>query len=127
VATGALNRPVPVNKERSMPYPDSDDEIELSRQERLRDLGGAARSGRPGAQVLQEAIRTASALMKSLDDGLAGNPAVVTDAELYRLAYKAFENLYELHRTMGGVQPPAGPGKGEEPGVRAAKPRPRSR
>ncbi|MET0744915.1 MAG: hypothetical protein ABWY78_16205 [Microvirga sp.] len=110
-----------------MPYPDTDDEIELSRQERLRDLGGSVRAARPGAQVLQEAIRTASALMKSLDDGLAGNPAVVTDPDLYRLAYRAFENLYELHRAMGGVQPTAGPGRDEGPGPRVVRPRPRGR
>ena len=110
-----------------MPYPDSDDEIELSRQERLRDLGGSVKVARPGAHVLQEAIRTASTLMKSLDDGLAGNPAIVTDPDLYRLAYRAFENLYELHRAMGGAQPPAGPGRDEEPGIRVLRPRPRNR
>ena len=38
--------------------------------------------------------------MEFRDDHLAGNAVIVSNPELYRLAYRAFENLFELHRAM---------------------------
>ena len=105
-----------------MSYPDSEDDIEVSRQERLGDLRASGRGGEAG---LQDAIRIAAHLMKSVDDGLAGNPAVVSDPDLYRLAYRAFESLYELHRAMGGAHAPAS-GQAEGASSPAARP-PKSR
>ncbi|MBM6596770.1 hypothetical protein [Microvirga pudoricolor] len=103
-----------------MPYPDSEDDIELSRQERLSDLRASGQAPRVREADRGEAIRVAAALMKAVDDGLAGNAAIVTDAELYPLAYRAFENLFELHRALGGRHSDAGPGETEGAGPRPA-------
>jgi hypothetical protein len=83
-----------------LPYPDPDEEIEASRHERLNELRTVSRGSQPKRIELEEAIRNASVLMKAVDDHLAGNPVIVSNPELYRLAYRAFENLFELHRAM---------------------------
>jgi hypothetical protein len=114
-----------VNKEPVMPYPDSDEEIEISRQERLRELRESARLGGTAPRGINEAVNTAAALMKSVDDGLAGHPVVAANPDLYRLAYRAFENLFELHRAMGGEHPPAVPERSAT--VEAHRPKPAQR
>ncbi|MFC4175034.1 hypothetical protein ACFOYU_23735 [Microvirga sp. GCM10011540] len=80
---------------KSMLQPDPDEIIEATRRERMRTL----LNGMPHA--LPEASHSASVLMKAVDDHLAGHPAVAACPDLYRLAYRAFENLFALHQALG--------------------------
>jgi hypothetical protein len=80
-----------------MLQPDPDDVIEATRLDRLRVL----RQSR-SAQTLAEAAHSASVLLKAVDDRLAGHPTIASDPELYRLTYRAFENLFAVHQALGG-------------------------
>jgi hypothetical protein len=75
-------------------------EIEVSRRERLKELKGSPRT----AADFAKALRIASAVMKVVDDHLAGDPAITSDPELYRWVYGAFENLFELNQALGDKQ-----------------------
>lgn len=74
----------------------TEEEIEVSRIERLaqikdRTLGSA------------DALGKATALLKLIDDHLAGHSVVTSDPELYRLTFRAFESLFELHQALKEV------------------------
>jgi hypothetical protein len=86
-----------------MSIPESYQESEASRRERLREL---RRSPAPQAG-LPDPVHTALVLMKAVDDKLASHPDVAADPDLYHLAFKAFEALFELHNALGGQIPPA--------------------
>jgi hypothetical protein len=87
-----------------MLQPDSDEVIEATRLDRLRAL----RQSR-SAQTLAEAAHSASVLLKAVDDHLAGHPTIAADPELYRLTYRAFENLFAVHQAIGrGTRSAAG-------------------
>jgi hypothetical protein len=75
-------------------------EIEVSRRERLKELKGSPEA----AADLAKALRTASAVMKAVDDHLAGDLTITSDPELYRWVYGAFENLFELNQALGDKQ-----------------------
>lgn len=85
-----------------MVQPDPDDVIETTRRDRIRTMRQAARPALP------EPRHSVSVLMKAVDDHLAGHPAIAADPDLYRLAYRAFENLFTLHQALGDDG--AGPG-----------------
>jgi hypothetical protein len=74
---------------------DTDELIEATRLDRLRSLRQS-----PGAQPLPAAAHSASVLMKAVDDHLAGHPDIAADPELYRLTYRAFENLFALRQAL---------------------------
>lgn len=74
----------------------TEEEIEASRIERIahikdRMLGSS------------DALGKTTALLKLVDDHLAGHPVIAADPELYRLTFRAFENLFELHLALKGA------------------------
>ena len=51
-----------------------------------------------------EALHTASIMMDSVDRHLADHPAILNDKEAYTLAYRAFENLFNLYQYLGSKE-----------------------
>ncbi|GEO19463.1 hypothetical protein [Microvirga aerophila] len=77
-----------------MLQPDPDEVIETTRLDRLRTLRQSVPQGLP------EAAHSVSVLLKAVDDHLAGHPTIAANPELYRLTYRAFENLFTLHQAL---------------------------
>ena len=71
----------------------TEEEIELSRIERLAQIGDRTLS-------VDDALGKAAALLKLIDDHLAGHPVITSEPELYRLTFRAFENLFELQQAL---------------------------
>jgi hypothetical protein len=87
----------------------TDDEIETFRIDRLatnaqeREMSVAQLTAHfaPGSFGYHEALHTTSVLMDSVDRHIAEHPAVLADRELYRLATRAQEALFNLYQLMG--------------------------
>jgi len=92
-----------------MAYPNTDEAIEASRHERLKELRASRRVIGPDDHDREQPAQAALSLMQAIDDQLAGHPAIVSDPELYRLAYRAFANLFQLHRVLAGQASAAPP------------------
>ena len=56
---------------------------------------------KPGSMGFHEALHTASLLLDSVDRHLADHPAVLARSELYRLAHRAQEALFNLYQQLG--------------------------
>ncbi|MCF3638739.1 hypothetical protein LXM94_01975 [Rhizobium sp. TRM95111] len=89
-------------------------DIELE-DERLKRLAAMARErGMPVATLLSrnapgtlgghEATHTASIVLDLLDQHLVAHPAIVGDAQWFRLASRASEALFNLYQAMGAAQ-----------------------
>jgi hypothetical protein len=86
-----------------MQYPDVDENIEASRQERLQEQWGLPKTD----PSVSTAIHAAEVLMKAVDDHLAGHLAILANPELYSLTYRAFENLFALRQALASEPVPA--------------------
>lgn len=87
----------------------TDDEVEEFRLERLaeraREHNEAAESlaerFKPGSMGFHEALHTTSVMLDSVDRHIADHPAVLARPELYRLAHRAQEALFNLYQELG--------------------------
>lgn len=82
--------------------PVSEEEIEVSRIERLAQIKDRTLSA-------DDALGKTTALLKLIDDHLAGHPVITSEPELYRLTFRAFENLFELQQLLNGARPRSRP------------------
>lgn len=76
----------------------TEEEIEVSRIERLAQIKDRTLSA-------DDALGKTTALLKLIDDHLAGHPIITAEPELYRLTFRAFESLFELQRLLKGTGP----------------------
>ena len=102
-----------------MPPPDADEEVEAWRIERLAArraaLGEDDGDGPPiesvpthdevgpGTFDCHEALHTASLAMDFVDRHLLDHDAILTNPEWFRLAHRAFEQLFDLYQAIGAA------------------------
>jgi hypothetical protein len=86
--------------------PETDAEIEQSRQEALADLDKDMLANfAPGSMGCHEALHTAWIMVDTFDRHLLTHPAVVLNPDWYRRASRAHTELFELYQDIGAAEP----------------------
>jgi hypothetical protein len=84
----------------------SDAEIETQRLEIIEERREDKEQGwldeaAPGTMYAHEALHMTAFLQNSFDTEVMHHPTVLRDPELYRLAFRAFERMYEVYQAIG--------------------------